>query len=135
VSGMYLCIYLIIVIIFLRVCAYDSKCSLEQWHNDLSKLEIVNFGHPSDDRPYERCLTSAIVRPSAIYTIHHQRPLIPPTGVGTICFLLPFSSITRHLYAHAFYSHIILHQVHPYFLRATSTRVHILIRTHYSFVM
>jgi hypothetical protein len=37
---------------------------------------------------------------------HHHHPLIPLSGVGTTCFLLPFSSITRHLYAYSFYSHV-----------------------------
>jgi hypothetical protein len=47
---------------------------------------------------------------------HHRRPLIPLSGVGTICFLLPFSSITRHL--HALFilmsssSHIMFHLGH-----------------------
>jgi hypothetical protein len=37
--------------------------------------------------------------------IHHHRLLIPLYGVGTACFLHPFSSITRHLNAHSFYFH------------------------------
>jgi hypothetical protein len=53
---------------------------------------------------------------------HRHRPLIPLNGVGTIYFLLPFSSITRHVHAHFFYFHVILHTVHPSFPRATSTR-------------
>jgi hypothetical protein len=32
---------------------------------------------------------------------HHHRPLIPLSGVGITCFLLPFSSTTRHL-THSF---------------------------------
>jgi hypothetical protein len=36
---------------------------------------------------------------------HHHHLLIPLSGVGTTCFLLPFSSITCHLHAHSFYSH------------------------------
>jgi hypothetical protein len=67
--------------------------------------------------------TRDVTRKVFIYYItcyhHHHRPLIPLSGVGT-CFLLPFSSITRHL-THSFYSHVILHTVHPSFLRATST--------------
>jgi hypothetical protein len=54
---------------------------------------------------------------------HHHHPLILVSGVGTTCFLLPFSSITRHLHAHCFYSHVILHTVRPSFLRSTSSRV------------
>jgi hypothetical protein len=40
---------------------------------------------------------------------HHHRPLIPLSGVGTTCFFRSFSSITRHVHAHSFYSHVILH--------------------------
>jgi hypothetical protein len=36
--------------------------------------------------------------------------------VGTTCFLLSFSCIIRHLHGHFFYSHVILHTVHPSFL-------------------
>jgi hypothetical protein len=54
--------------------------------------------------------------------LHHHHPLIPLSGVGTK-LLLPFSSITRHLHTHSFYSHVILHTVHPSFLRSTSSRV------------
>jgi hypothetical protein len=50
---------------------------------------------------------------------HNYRLLIPLSGAVTTCFLLPFSSIT-HLHAHSYYSHVILHTVHPSFLRATS---------------
>jgi hypothetical protein len=67
--------------------------------------------------------------------VHHHRFLIPLSGVGTTCFLLPFSSITRHVHAHSFYSHIILHTIHPSFLRATSARVPIQIHIRHSFVM
>jgi hypothetical protein len=63
---------------------------------------------------------------------HHNRPLILLSGVSTICFLIPFSSIT-HLHAHSFYSHVILHTVHPSFLRATSARVPFYIHTHHSY--
>jgi hypothetical protein len=49
--------------------------------------------------------------------IHHC-PLIPLCGVGTTCFLLPFSSITRHLHAHFFYFHVILHTIYPSLPRA-----------------
>jgi hypothetical protein len=38
---------------------------------------------------------------------HHHRPLIPLCGVGTTCFLVPFSTITRHLHAHSSYFHSI----------------------------
>jgi hypothetical protein len=63
-----------------------------------------------------------------IYDIyHHHRPLIPPCGVGTTYFLLPFSSITRHLHVHSFYFHVIFHTIHPSFPRSTSTRVPIYI--------
>jgi hypothetical protein len=55
------------------------------------------------------------------YNCNHHRPLIPLSGVGTTCHI-PFTSITRHLHAHSFYSHVILHKVHPSFLRATSAR-------------
>jgi hypothetical protein len=58
---------------------------------------------------------------------HHHRPLIPLNG--TTCFLFPFSSITRHLHVHSFYSFIILHIVHSSFLRANSARVPIHIHT------
>jgi hypothetical protein len=37
---------------------------------------------------------------------HHHRPLIPVSGVGITYFLLPFSSITRHLHALSFYCHM-----------------------------
>jgi hypothetical protein len=49
--------------------------------------------------------------------IYHH-PHIPLSGVGTTCFLLPFSSLTTHLHAHSFYAHVILHTVHPSFLRS-----------------
>jgi hypothetical protein len=39
----------------------------------------------------------------------------PLCGVGTTCFLLPFSSITRHLHAHSFYFHVIFHTIYPSF--------------------
>jgi hypothetical protein len=42
-------------------------------------------------------------------------------SMATTCFLFPFSSITRHLHAHSFY--VILHTIHPSFLRPTSTWV------------
>jgi hypothetical protein len=64
---------------------------------------------------------------------HHHRPLIPLCGIGTTCFLLPFSSITRHLHAHSLYFHVIIHTVHPSFPRLISTRVPIYIHTHHSF--
>jgi hypothetical protein len=52
------------------------------------------------------------------YYYHHQhRPLIPLCGVGTTCFLLPLSSITRHVHAHATYFHVIYHTIHYYKLR------------------
>jgi hypothetical protein len=53
---------------------------------------------------------------------HHHHPLIPLSGVGITYFLVPFSSITRHIHAHGFYSHVILHTVHPSFLRSISSR-------------
>jgi hypothetical protein len=60
---------------------------------------------------------------NAIHHHHHHRPLIPLCGVGTTCFLLPFSSITRHLHAHSSYFHVIFHTIHPIFSRPTSSRV------------
>jgi hypothetical protein len=63
---------------------------------------------------------------------HHHRPLIPLCGVRTTCFLLPFSSITRHLHCHSFYFHVIFHTIHPSFPRPTSTRVPIYIHSHHS---
>jgi hypothetical protein len=65
---------------------------------------------------------------------HHHRSLIPLSGVGSICFLLSFSSITRHLHAHSFYFHAILHTVHPSFPRPTFTRVTIYIHTRFGAV-
>jgi hypothetical protein len=56
---------------------------------------------------------------------HHHHPRIALSGVGTTCYLLPFSSINRHLHAHSFYSHVIFHTVHPYFL---SIYIHIIHR-------
>jgi hypothetical protein len=72
--------------------------------------------------------------PSICSGSQHHHPLIPLSGVGTTCFFLPFYSITRHLHAHSFYSHVILHTVHPSFLRSTSSRVPIYIHTHHSVI-
>jgi hypothetical protein len=57
----------------------------------------------------------------------------PTKWVGTTCFPLPFSSITRHFHLHSFYSHVILHTVRSSFLRATSAKVPIHIHTHHAF--
>jgi hypothetical protein len=59
--------------------------------------------------------------------------VIPLRRMGTTCFLLSFSSITRHFHIHSFYTDVILHTVHPSLLRSTSTRVPIYIHTHHSF--
>jgi hypothetical protein len=62
---------------------------------------------------------------------HHRRsPLKPLSGVGTTCFLLPFTSITRHLHAHSSYFHVILQTVLPSFPSPTSTRVPIYNHAH-----
>jgi hypothetical protein len=62
---------------------------------------------------------------------HHHRPLIPLCEDGTTSFLLSSSSITRHLHAHSFYFHVILHTIHPSFPRPT--RLPIYIHSHHSF--
>jgi hypothetical protein len=50
---------------------------------------------------------------------HHHRSLTLLSDVGTRYFLLPLSSITRHLHAYAFYFHVILHTVSSPILRST----------------
>jgi hypothetical protein len=70
---------------------------------------------------------------SFIHHNHHHRPLISCiSGVRATCFLLPFSSITRHLHgchAHSFPFYVVLHIVHSSFPRLTSTRMPIYIHT------
>jgi hypothetical protein len=65
--------------------------------------------------------------------IYHHRPLIPLSGVGTTCFLLPFSSVTGPLHAHFFHFHVIFHTIYPSYPKPTSTREPIDIHSHHSF--
>jgi hypothetical protein len=99
-------------------------------HRGARDIKIL-VTHPMIDQRY---LTSAIALTAVQSLIHSLLHFVnvPVSGVTT-CFLLPLSSITRHLLGHSFYSHVILHTVHPSFLRATSARVPIHIHTHHSF--
>jgi hypothetical protein len=77
---------------------------------------------------YDKVFTKKIYILVAVY--HHHRLLIPLSGVGTTCFFLPFSSITRH--DHSFFSTSSFTQS-IYLFFAQPTRVPIYIHTHHPF--
>jgi hypothetical protein len=49
--------------------------------------------------------------------IYHLLVFIPLSRVTTICFLLSFSSITRHLHTHSFYYHVFIQSIYLILIR------------------